>query len=36
VQLVSATENIDNTPEGRMMRGILATLAEYEVAKLAV
>ena len=34
VELISATENIDDTAEGRMMHGILATFAEYEVAKL--
>jgi len=36
VRLISATEHIDETPEGRMMHAIFATLAEYEVAKLAV
>jgi site-specific DNA recombinase len=29
ITLVSATENIDETPAGRMMHGILATLAEF-------
>lgn len=36
VELVSATENIDDTPSGRLMHGILATLAEYESANLGV
>ena len=36
VTLISATENIDDTPEGRMMHGILATFAEYEIAKGSV
>jgi len=34
VQLVSVTENIDDTPAGRLMHGVLATIAEYEVANL--
>ena len=36
VQLISVTENIDNSPAGRMMHGVLASLAEYESANLAV
>ncbi len=32
VALVSATENIDETPEGQMLHGILATLNEYRSA----
>lgn len=36
VQLISATENIDSTPEGQMMHGILATFAEYEILRNAV
>ncbi len=32
VSLVSATENIDETPEGQMLHGILATLNEYRSA----
>lgn len=35
VQLVSATENIDETPPGKLMHGILATIAEFESANLA-
>lgn len=35
VQLVSASENIDDSPAGRLQHGILATIAEYEVANLA-
>ncbi len=36
VQLISVTENIDSTPAGRLMHGVLATIAEYEVANLGV
>lgn len=32
VTLISATENIDETPEGQMLHGILATLNEYRSA----
>jgi site-specific DNA recombinase len=32
--LLSVTENIDATPAGRLMHGVLATIAEYEVANL--
>jgi site-specific DNA recombinase len=35
VAFVSATENIDDTPSGRLMHGILATIAEFESANLA-
>ena len=34
-QLVSVTEGISETPSGRMIEGILATLAEYYSANLA-
>lgn len=36
VDLVSASENIDATPTGRLTHGILATLAEYESANLGL
>ena len=36
VQLISVTENVDDTPAGRLTHGILATIAEYEVANLGV
>ena len=29
IRLASATENIDETPAGRLMHGMLATFAEY-------
>lgn len=35
VKLVSATENIDETPAGRLMHGMLATFAEYYSNNLA-
>ena len=35
VQLVSAAENIDGTPSGMLLHGILATIAEFESANLA-
>jgi DNA invertase Pin-like site-specific DNA recombinase len=35
VRLVSATENIDETPAGRLMHGMLATFAEYYSNNLA-
>jgi site-specific DNA recombinase len=34
-RLVSATENIDHTPAGRLMHGMLATFAEYYSLNLA-
>lgn len=34
--LISATENIDGTPQGQMMHGILATMAEFYSNNLAV
>jgi site-specific DNA recombinase len=34
-RLVSATENIDHTPAGRLMHGMLATFAEYYSRNLA-
>jgi DNA invertase Pin-like site-specific DNA recombinase len=36
ITLVSATENIDGTPAGRMLHGILATLAEFYSNNLAL
>ncbi len=33
--LVSATENIDDTPSGKLMHGIMATIAEFYSANLA-
>jgi site-specific DNA recombinase len=36
VDLISASENIDATPTGRLTHGILATLAEYESANLGL
>lgn len=36
VTLISATENIDDTPEGQMMQGILVTYAEYENMRNAI
>jgi site-specific DNA recombinase len=35
IKLVSATENIDETPAGRLMHGMLATFAEYYSNNLA-
>src|SRR3954468_18002534 len=35
VTLVSASENIDSTPAGRLMHGMLATFAEYYSNNLA-
>jgi DNA invertase Pin-like site-specific DNA recombinase len=35
IALVSATENIDETPAGRLMHGMLATFAEYYSNNLA-
>jgi len=35
VTLVSASENIDATPAGRLMHGMLATFAEYYSNNLA-
>ncbi len=35
VVLVSATENIDETPSGKLMHGIMATIAEFYSANLA-
>jgi site-specific DNA recombinase len=35
ITLVSATENIDETPAGRLMHGMLATFAEYYPNNLA-
>jgi site-specific DNA recombinase len=34
-QLVSATENIDETPQGKLLHGIMATIAEFYSANLA-
>ncbi len=34
-QLVSATENIDETPSGKLLHGIMATIAEFYSANLA-
>ena len=34
-QLVSATENIDDTPQGKLLHGIMATIAEFYSANLA-
>jgi site-specific DNA recombinase len=34
-RLISATENIDHTPAGRLMHGMLATFAEYYSRNLA-
>ncbi len=34
-QLVSATENIDQTPQGKLLHGIMATIAEFYSANLA-
>lgn len=34
-QLVSAVENIDDSPGGRLLHGVLATIAEFESANLA-
>ncbi len=34
-RLISATENIDETPGGRMLRGILSSINEYYSANLA-
>ncbi len=35
ITLVSASENIDETPAGRLMHGMLATFAEYYSNNLA-
>lgn len=35
ITLISATENIDETPSGRLMHGMLATIAEYYSNNLA-
>jgi site-specific DNA recombinase len=35
-QLVSATENIDETPSGKLVHGILATIAEFYSGNLAL
>jgi site-specific DNA recombinase len=35
VQLVSATENIDDTPSGKLLHGIMASIAEFYSANLA-
>jgi site-specific DNA recombinase len=35
ITLVSASENIDETPAGRLMHGVLATIAEYYSNNLA-
>jgi DNA invertase Pin-like site-specific DNA recombinase len=35
IKLVSATENIDDTPAGQLMHGMLATFAEYYSNNLA-
>jgi DNA invertase Pin-like site-specific DNA recombinase len=34
-KLVSATENIDETPQGKLLHGIMATIAEFYSANLA-
>ena len=34
-QLVSVTENIDETPSGRLLHGIMATIAEFYSRNLA-
>ncbi len=34
-QLVSATENIDETPSGKLMHGIMATIAEFYSSNLS-
>ncbi len=34
-QLVSSTENIDDTPSGKLLHGIMATIAEFYSANLA-
>lgn len=34
-QLVSATENIDDTPSGKLLHGIMATIAEFYSANLS-
>jgi hypothetical protein len=34
-QLVSATENIDETPSGKLLHGIMATIAEFYSSNLA-
>ena len=31
IKLLSATENNDETPEGKLMRNIAISLAEYEI-----
>jgi DNA invertase Pin-like site-specific DNA recombinase len=35
VQLISASENIDETPSGRLLHGIMASIAEFYSANLA-
>ena len=35
-QLVSATENIDETPSGKLLHGIMATIAEFYSSNLAL
>src|SRR6266849_3974761 len=35
-QLVSSTENIDETPSGKLLHGIMATIAEFYSANLAM
>ncbi len=35
VQLVSVTENIDETPSGKLLHGIMASIAEFYSANLA-
>ena len=35
-QLVSATENIDETPSGKLLHGIMATIAEFYSSNLAM
>ena len=35
VQLVSVTENIDDTPTGKLLHGIMASIAEFYSANLA-
>ncbi len=34
-KLVSATENIDETPSGKLLHGIMATIAEFHSGNLA-
>jgi len=35
-QLVSSTENIDETPSGKLLHGIMATIAEFYSSNLAM